>query len=223
MEPSEKRRVDADVVDCDGKESPHAAPLNPADSPHGPQSPPTDALYPVQSTTSHAQNTFSLGQVDPVSVQLDHLSVFVDESPNALAKLVPRINKVPHRNPVKTILDNVSATLPSGTLTAIIGGSGSGKTSLLNQMSGRMKGTRISTSGRTLFNGSEDASNINCAYVIQQDILLPTLTVRETLMYAAQLRLPASITRAEKKQLVDQVIMEVRPVPHADYLCFART
>jgi ABC-type multidrug transport system ATPase subunit len=175
-----------------------------------------DTIYPAQSNTLHAEGGFSLREVDPVSVQLDHLSVFVDESPNALARLVSRKKATPDHDPIKTILDNVSATLPSGTLTAIIGGSGSGKTSLLNQMSGRMKGTRISTSGRTLFNGSEDASKINSAYVIQQDILLPTLTVRETLMYAAQLRLPSSVSRKEKKQLVEEVIMEVK-TPHTSY------
>jgi ABC-type multidrug transport system ATPase subunit len=99
--------------------------------------------------------------------------------------------------------------MPSGTLTAILGGSGSGKTSLLNQMSGRMQGKRLSTSGRTYFNGSDDPTSIRSAYVIQQDILLPTLTVRETLMYAADLRLPSSVSRVERKQLVEEVILEL--------------
>jgi ABC-type multidrug transport system ATPase subunit len=99
--------------------------------------------------------------------------------------------------------------LTSGTLTAILGGSGSGKTSLLNQMSGRMQGKRLSTSGRTYFNGSNDPTSIRSAYVIQQDILLPTLTVRETLMYAAELRLPSSVSQVERKQLVEEVILEL--------------
>ena len=72
-----------------------------------------------------------------------------------------------------------------------------------------MKGSRLSTSGRTLFNGVEDASSVRSAYVIQQDILLPTLTVRETLTYAAQLRLPSSVTQAQRKQLVEEVILEL--------------
>ena len=161
----------------------------------------------LRPSTSHAEHAISLREVDPVSVRLDHLSVSVDESPNAFTTLFSK-KAATEPGHVKNILDDVSAYLPSGTLTAIIGGSGSGKTTLLNQMSGRMKGTRIRTSGQTLFNGSEDMSTIRSAYVIQQDILLHTLTVRETLRYAAQLRLPSSVTQAERKQLVEEVIAE---------------
>ncbi|EOA84746.1 uncharacterized protein SETTUDRAFT_91355 [Exserohilum turcica Et28A] len=84
-------------------------------------------------------------------------------------------------------------------------------------MSGRLAvGSRLATSGRTLFNGSEDASQIRSAYVIQQDILLPTLTVRETLTYAAQLRLPSSVTQHERRQLVEEVILELSLKEAAD-------
>ena len=168
-----------------------------------------ESIHRIRSYASHPDNAISLREVDPVSVRLDHLSVSVDESPNAFAKLFSKKKAASGQSHVKNILDDVSADLPSGTLTAIIGGSGSGKTTLLNQMSGRMRGNRISTSGRTLFNGSEDTSCIKSAYVIQQDILLPTLTVRETLTYAAQLRLPSSVTQAERKQLVEEVIAEL--------------
>ena len=160
------------------------------------------------SHATHGDNTLSLREVDPVSVRLERLSVSVDESPNAFSKLFKKdVRKEGGRS--KKILDDISAQCESGTLTAIIGGSGSGKTSLLNQMSGRMKGSRLSVSGRTLFNGSADTSRIQSGFVIQQDILLPTLTVRETLMYAAQLRLPSSISREEKGRLVEEVIMEL--------------
>ena len=169
----------------------------------------------LRPSTSHAEHAISLREVDPVSVRLDHLSVSVDESPNAFTTLFSK-KAATEPGHVKNILDDVSAYLPSGTLTAIIGGSGSGKTTLLNQMSGRMKGTRIRTSGQTLFNGSEDMSTIRSAYVIQQDILLHTLTVRETLRYAAQLRLPSSVTQAERKQLVEEVIAELSLKEAAD-------
>ncbi|KAJ4992514.1 ABC transporter [Stagonosporopsis vannaccii] len=173
------------------------------------EQPRPESIHRIRSQASHADNAISLSEVEPVSVRLDHLCVSVDEAPNAFARFFSKKKATTGQSHVKNILDDVSADLPSGTLTAIIGGSGSGKTSLLNQMSGRMKGNRISTSGRTLFNGSEDASSIRSAYVIQQDILLPTLTVRETLTYAAQLRLPSSVTQAERKRLVEEVIAEL--------------
>jgi ABC-type multidrug transport system ATPase subunit len=180
-----------------------------------PQSPAV-SIQRVPTGASHHGNAISLHEVEPVSVKLEHLTVSVNEAPSALATLFSKKKTPLSHNHVKTILDDISADMPSGSLTAIIGGSGSGKTSLLNQMSGRMQGTRLSTSGRTYFNGSEDPTRIRSAYVIQQDILLPTLTVRETLTYAAQLRLPSSVTHAERKQLVEEVIMELSLKEAAD-------
>lgn len=180
------------------------------------EQPRPEPTRPIRSHASNADNAISLHEVEPVSVRLENLSVSVNESPNAFARLFSKKKKATGQGHVKNILNDVSADLPSGTLTAIIGGSGSGKTSLLNQMSGRMKGNRISTSGRTLFNGEENTSGIKSAYVIQQDILLPTLTVRETLTFAAQLRLPSSVTQGERKQLVEEVIVELSLKEAAD-------
>ena len=50
--------------------------------------------------------------------------------------------------------------------------------------------------------------SISAAYVKQQDVLLPTLTVRETLHCAADLRLPTHTTK-ERNDMVDDVIMEL--------------
>jgi ABC-type multidrug transport system ATPase subunit len=182
------------------------------DTPRLDEPPHSASLRQASTVRSHHNNGISLHAVEPVSVRLDHLSVSVDEAPNALAGIFKK--NAPQSN--KTILDDISAEMPSGTLTAIIGGSGSGKTSLLNQMSGRMQGTRLSTSGRTYFNGSDDPTTIRSAYVIQQDILLPTLTVRETLTYAAQLRLPSSVSQVERKRLVEEVILELSLKEAAD-------
>jgi ABC-type multidrug transport system ATPase subunit len=181
----------------------------------GEASPTTSVQRTPSTSASHYDNVISLHEVEPVSVRLEHLSVSVDESPNALSKLFVR-KASPSHSHVKTILDDITAEMPSGSLTAIIGGSGSGKTSLLNQMSGRMQGKRLSTSGRTYFNNNDDPTRIRSAYVIQQDILLHTLTVRETLMYAAQLRLPSSVSQEERKKLVEEVILELSLKEAAD-------
>jgi ABC-type multidrug transport system ATPase subunit len=187
-----------------------AAPRPKDEAPH------TASIRRVSTIESHQNHGISLRAVEPVAVRLEHLSVSVNEAPNALAGIFAKRKAPASHSYVKTILNDISADLPSGSLTAIIGGSGSGKTSLLNQMSGRMHGKRLSISGRTLFNGSDDATQIRSAYVIQQDILIPTLTVRETLMYAAQLRLPSSVNQAERKQLVEEVILELSLKEAAD-------
>jgi len=208
MEPLAKRET-AVMAPSSNQELEVEAPA----SPEAGQEQATRAAPLHRGSTNTSQNDdhgLSLREVDPVAVRLDRLSVSVDESPNAVSRLFAKPKTPPGHSHVKTILDDISADMPSGTLTAIIGGSGSGKTSLLNSMSGRIQtNNRLITSGRTLFNGSEDASHIRSAYVIQQDILLHTLTVRETLTYAAQLRLPSSVSAKEKKQLVEDVILEL--------------
>ena len=44
---------------------------------------------------------------------------------------------------------------------------------------------------------------------MRQDVLLPTLTVRETLQYVAELRLPPTTNTEERKRIVKNVILEL--------------
>ncbi|EOD49342.1 putative abc transporter protein [Neofusicoccum parvum UCRNP2] len=162
-------------------------------------------------------NAISLRAVAPVHVSVRNLSVQVDVAPVRPAAALQALAASKSSSPAdgqrdfKAILHNVSADMPSGSLTAIIGGSGSGKTTLLNVMSNRMHGRRLDIAGQTRFNGHElrgDLSGIS-AYVMQTDVLQPTLTVRETLQYAADLRLPASVSKEERRRVVDEVILEL--------------
>ena len=57
-------------------------------------------------------------------------------------------------------------------------------------------------------NQSSSLNEVVTAYVTQQDVLLPTLTVRETLRYAADLRL-TDLCKKEKDEVVQQVILEL--------------
>lgn len=43
----------------------------------------------------------------------------------------------------------------------------------------------------------------------QEDVLIGTLTVRESVMYSASLRLPDKVTKEEKKTIVDSTILEM--------------
>ncbi|KAH8904633.1 pleiotropic drug resistance protein [Coniochaeta sp. PMI_546] len=162
-------------------------------------------------------NHISLDDVDPVDIQIRDLSVTVDTSPSIWTPstypelLKSGLGRSRDRAPrTKTLIHSVSASLRPGTLTAILGGSGSGKTTLLNTISERMTSSpRLAQSGTTLFNGQPSVHTVRHAYVMQQDVLLPTLTVRETLQYSADLRLPASTSPADRARVVDEVILEL--------------
>ncbi|KAI1173426.1 P-loop containing nucleoside triphosphate hydrolase protein [Nemania sp. FL0916] len=155
----------------------------------------------------------SLDDVEAVDVQLRNLSVMVDTSPSIIdprkyPALIGSIMKT-DIDTNKLLLDSINASFKSGTLTAILGGSGSGKTTLLNTISERVFSPKLSKTGVIAFNGSPSVDSVRHAYVMQQDVLLPTLTVRETLRYAANLRLPPPTTDSKRAQIVEEVILEL--------------
>ncbi|KAI1459670.1 P-loop containing nucleoside triphosphate hydrolase protein [Annulohypoxylon moriforme] len=166
----------------------------------------------AQRLSLSAANHLSLDDVEAVEVQIRDLSVTVDTSPSIWdpATYPDLFSGKGHDGPkTKTLLSSVNASLKPGTLTAILGGSGSGKTTLLNTIAERMFSSRLSRTGNATFNGQEGVHSIRHAYVMQQDILLPTLTVRETLRYSANLRLPPPTTEEERMQIVEEVILEL--------------
>lgn len=127
--------------------------------------------------------------------------------------------------PTKTILNPVTATFEAGKLNVIMGPSGSGKTSLLNAMALRLNstaGTRYRPSGKVTFNGAEPSDSVIrsvCSYVCQDDdALLPSLTVRETLRFAAGLRLPSFMSRQEKNRRAAEVLLKMGLKDCADNL-----
>nr|WJJ79994.1 PDR transporter (cluster F) [Fusarium keratoplasticum] len=154
----------------------------------------------------------SLDDVQAVQVQLRDLAVLVDTAPSWVEPATyPQLfaNKFNTSPKMKSLLHSVNADIQPGTLTAIIGGSGSGKTTLLNTVAERVMSPRLSQDGVATFNDQVGVHSVRHAYVMQQDILLPTLTVRETLKYSADLRLPPSTTAEDRNRVVEEVILEL--------------
>lgn len=89
----------------------------------------------------------------------------------------------PEKN--KTILHPINTVVEGGTLFAILGGSGSGKTTLLNVIAGRYSSGQLSVGGEVRFGSLKKCT---VGYVTQQDFLMPNLTVRETLLFAARMK-----------------------------------
>lgn len=114
----------------------------------------------------------------------------------------------------KVVMHGLSGRVLPGKFTALMGPSGSGKTSLLNALAGRTRGAKgLTLSGQVLADGlpvsSWSAYRRQCAYVEQDDLLFSMLTVRETLQFAADLRLPRDMPQREKVQRVDMVLAEL--------------
>lgn len=116
-----------------------------------------------------------------------------------------------------TLLDRVSFTATPGTLTAVIGPSCCGKTTLLKVLVGISQPTSgaVSFDGRDLH--AEYASLRNrIGMVPQDDVVHRSLTVTQALHIAAELRMPRDTTKSERQQVISQVLDELEMSPHAD-------
>ncbi|KAI0635999.1 hypothetical protein C8Q77DRAFT_1052354 [Trametes polyzona] len=99
-----------------------------------------------------------------------------------------------------TILDNISGCAKPGQLLAIMGASGAGKSTFLDILARKNK--KGTVSGTTLVNGREIADadfKKVMGFVDQEDTLMSTLTVYETVLYSALLRLPREMSLEAKK------------------------
>eukprot|EP00164_Ancoracysta_twista_P000118 GFYU01000172.1.p1 GENE.GFYU01000172.1~~GFYU01000172.1.p1 ORF type:complete len:677 (+),score=259.76 GFYU01000172.1:101-2131(+) len=108
----------------------------------------------------------------------------------------------------KAILKKVNGVFESGKLTAVMGASGAGKTSLLNVIAGNTaQGSTLN--GQILLNGEKVAqSQIKgmSGFVFQDDEILGTMTVKEALTMSAKLRLPKDTPLSEKMARVEDII-----------------
>ncbi|KAJ2917583.1 hypothetical protein MD484_g2890, partial [Candolleomyces efflorescens] len=102
------------------------------------------------------------------------------------------------------LLDGISGRVKPGQVMAIMGASGAGKSTLLDILARKSK-KGIITSGVSLVNGravpTEGDSEFRkvMGFVDQEDTLMGTLTVYETVLYSALLRLPREMSFEAKK------------------------
>lgn len=108
-----------------------------------------------------------------------------------------------------------------GELLAIMGPSGSGKTTLMDCLSGQKR-----LDNGCIYLNREPMSKKwrrKICYVLQQEIFFPSLTLRDTVMYNALLRLPEKMPHAHKVSIVDNILemLELKHCQHTrigDYL-----
>ncbi|KAK9089170.1 hypothetical protein Scep_028252 [Stephania cephalantha] len=97
----------------------------------------------------------------------------------------------------RVILKGVTGAVLPGEMLAMLGPSGSGKTTLLTALGGRLGGH---LTGTIAFNGRPFSNVVkrSTGFVTQDDVLYPHLTVEETLVFTALLRLPNRLSKDMK-------------------------
>lgn len=142
--------------------------------------------------------------------------IYYKAKTEGISVVVNNVNKfVGKGKKKKQILRNVSCEIKPNEFVAIIGGSGAGKTTLMNAISGF----------EPQFTGEVLCNNINLVkqfqsmkniigFVPQQDIIYENLTLRRMLMYTAKMKMPKDTHKEEIEQRIDEVLEMVELKEH---------
>ncbi|WVZ64278.1 hypothetical protein U9M48_013825 [Paspalum notatum var. saurae] len=110
---------------------------------------------------------------------------------NTLEEAATAMHLLRSRKRTMPILHDVSGIIKPRRMTLLLGPPGSGKTTLLMALAGRLKDGKdgLKDSGRVTYNGhsmEEFVPERTAAYISQQDLHIPEMTVRETLAFSAR-------------------------------------
>lgn len=116
------------------------------------------------------------------------------------------------------LLKGVSGAFRPGVLTALMGVSGAGKTTLMDVLAGRKTGGYID--GTITISGypkKQETFTRIAGYCEQNDIHSPHVTIYESLLYSAWLRLPSEVDASTRKMFVEEVmeLVELTPLGEA--------
>ena len=139
-----------------------------------------------------------------------YITMKEEEKPVAITYAWDQITVTDPKTDVK-IVDSAAGKAEPGSLLAILGSSGAGKTSLLNALTFRnldglqVEGNRFVNQELVTPNGITSVS----AYVQQEDIFMGTLTVREHLIFQAMVRMDHSLKYKDRLARVKEVMADL--------------
>lgn len=108
----------------------------------------------------------------------------------------------------KELLKDIHMSIPKGHMVLLLGGSGAGKTTYLNAVTGYEKANAtIELDGENVYK-EYGKMMYDIGFVPQQDLIRGNDTVTMTLMDAASLRLPSNISFKQKRHRVNEVLEE---------------
>ncbi|KAJ9692264.1 hypothetical protein PVL29_011366 [Vitis rotundifolia] len=135
----------------------------------------------------------------PLAMSFDNVNYYVDMPPEMKEQGVTEDRL--------QLLREVTGAFRPGVLTALMGVSGAGKTTLMDVLAGRKTGGYIEGDIRISgFPKKQETFARISGYCEQNDIHSPQVTVRESLIYSAFLRLPKEVSKEEKMIFVDEVM-----------------
>ncbi|KAF7820256.1 pleiotropic drug resistance protein 2-like [Senna tora] len=147
----------------------------------------------------------------PLSLAFDHVNYYID-MPSEIKNQGIEESRL-------QLLRDVSGAFRPGVLTALVGVSGAGKTTLMDVLAGRKTGGyiegSISISG---FPKNQATFARISGYCEQNDIHSPHVTVYESLVFSAWLRLGKEVKRETQKMFVEEVMGLVELHPVRDFL-----
>lgn len=146
----------------------------------------------------------------PLTMTFHNVNYFVD-TPKEM-----RQQGIPEKK--LQLLSNVSGVFSPGVLTALVGSSGAGKTTLMDVLAGRKTGGYIE--GEIKISGFPKEQRTFArisGYVEQNDIHSPQVTVEESLHFSSSLRLPKEISKEKQREFVEEVmnLVELDTLRHA--------
>ncbi|XVF15235.1 hypothetical protein REPUB_Repub09cG0133300 [Reevesia pubescens] len=161
---------------------------------------------PPGSSIDHEGHSFRI-EIEPVGCRVEYCTPKADGIFLTWTDLWVTVSGGKKGN--RAILQGLTGYAEPGEVLAILGPSGCGKSTLFDALAGRLSSNTQQT-GEILINGRKETLAFGTsAYVTQDDTLMTTLTVRETVYYSAQLQLTDSMSRSEKKERAEMTIREM--------------